>query len=60
MPLDEILVQAKSLPSKSEVKRRCQGGAVQIDGQAVTDSRQTVNKGCVIRFGKGSFLKVET
>lgn len=60
MSLDDILVQAKALPSKSEVRRRCQGGAVQIDGQTITDSRQMVNCGCVIRFGKGSFLKVET
>ena len=59
LELDEILVQAGVLPSKSAVRRRCAGGGIRIDDEKVANPKTQVNTGCVIRFGKGKFLKIE-
>jgi len=57
--LEEVLTLSGSLPSKSEVWRRCSGGAVRIDEIKVEDPKTLINVGCIIRYGKGRFLKVE-
>jgi len=58
MPLDEILVESGSLPSKSEVSRRVKGGAVKINEGKVTDPKEEIDQSCLIKFGKSNFLRI--
>lgn len=58
MELAEILVESDSLPSISEVKRRIEQNAVEIDEEKITEPKTTVNEPCLIRYGKNSFLKI--
>lgn len=59
MALDEILTQSGALPSRSEVKRRCEQGAIRINDKITTNPKTRINQPCLIRYGKNSFLKVE-
>ncbi|MFW6143642.1 MAG: tyrosine--tRNA ligase [Patescibacteria group bacterium] len=60
MPLDEILTEAGALPSKSEVRRRAEQGALRISEKKITDPKKKIEGSCLIRYGKNSFLKVTT
>jgi tyrosyl-tRNA synthetase len=43
--------------SRSEVKRLIEQGAVDIDGKKVTDARQVVPRGSIIKVGKRGYIK---
>lgn len=60
MSVAHVLVGAKLVPSTSEGRRRIKGGAVQVDGQKVTDIKATLPKGgpYVIRAGKRAYAEV--
>ncbi len=58
MELDKLLNDSGALPSKSEAKRRVRQNAVEIDEEKVTDPKTIVDKPCLIRYGKNSFLKI--
>jgi len=57
--LDIVLIEAKCLSSKSEVKRRCSGGAIKINGKKITDPKTEISKDCTIQYGKSKFLNVK-
>jgi len=59
LQLDEVLTRSRALSSRSEVRRRCEGGAIRIGEKKVTDPKTLINSECIIRYGKGKFLKVE-
>lgn len=61
MTILDILVSAKVLPSKSEVRRMIQQNAVTIDGERVTGESQTLQPGRekIVKVGKRKFLKVK-
>jgi tyrosyl-tRNA synthetase len=59
MALDEILLRAKILPSKNEVKRRAESGGIRIDDQKIDNPKVIIKKNCLIRAGKKEFVKVE-
>jgi len=58
--LPELLVGAGLVPSRSEARRRIDGGAVQIDGAKVTDPDARVAPGgpYVVRAGKRAMKRV--
>ncbi len=60
MSVAHVLVGAKLVPSTSEGRRRIKGGAVQVDGEKVTDINATLPKGgpYVIRAGKRAYAEV--
>jgi len=57
--LDVVLIEARSLPSKSEVRRRCSGGAIKINGKKITDPKTEISENCTIQYGKSKFLNVK-
>ncbi len=59
MMLDDILVKAKIISSKSEVKRRCEAGGIRIDNQKISNPKIIVQNKCLIRAGKKEFVQVE-
>ena len=60
MSVAHVLVGAKLVPSTSEGRRRIKGGAVQVDGEKVTDVQAALTKGgpYVIRAGKRAYAEV--
>jgi len=60
MSVAHVLVGAKLVPSTSEGRRRIKGGAVQVDGEKVTDIQATLKKGgpYVVRAGKRAYAEV--
>lgn len=56
--LDDVMVNAGQLPSKSEVRRRCSGGAIRISGKKIKDPKHKIVETCTIQFGKGKYLEV--
>ncbi len=60
MSVAHVLVGAKLVPSTSEGRRRIKGGAVQIDGEKVTDIKASLKKGgpYVVRAGKRAYAEV--
>jgi tyrosyl-tRNA synthetase len=56
----DLLTRVGLVPSKSEARRRVEGGAVQIDGVRVTDPEARVAKGgpYVVRAGKRAMKRV--
>jgi tyrosyl-tRNA synthetase len=56
--LEDILVDSGALPSKSEVRRRCENNAVRLGEERVADPKHELDKDVVIRFGKSDFLRV--
>jgi tyrosyl-tRNA synthetase len=58
--LVELLVQTKLLPSKSEARRKIKEGAIEIDGQKITDIHYSlkVDSPLVIKVGKHQFIRV--
>jgi len=60
MWLPELLEKAGLVPSRSEARRRIEGGAVQVDGERVTDPQARVPAGgpYVVRSGKRQMARV--
>jgi len=56
---EDILVDSGVLPSKSEVRRRCEGGAVKFDNKKILDPKQTILKSGILQAGKKDFLRVQ-
>jgi len=56
----DLLVAAGLVPSRSEARRRIEGGAVQVDGARVTDPKARVAPGgpYVVRAGKRDLARV--
>jgi len=59
--LPDLLVGAGLVPSRSEARRRIDGGAVQVDGERMTDADARVPKGgpYVVRAGKRALKRVQ-
>ncbi len=60
MPIADLLVAVKLVASKNEAKRLINEGAVEINGERVTDWRKVFvfNTGDIVRIGKRKFAKV--
>ena len=61
--LSVILVEAKAVPSRSEAERLIKQGAVEIDGERVSDSRYEINLSehghhYLLRIGKKKFVRL--
>lgn len=58
--IPKALVAAGLVPSTSEGRRRIEGGAVEIDGQRVTDAKAILAKGreYVVKAGKRAWAKI--
>ncbi|MEM9073316.1 MAG: tyrosine--tRNA ligase [Myxococcota bacterium] len=58
--LPKALAQAGVVKSSTEGKRRIKGGAVQVDGEKITDERATLEKGkrYVIKAGKRAWAAI--
>jgi tyrosyl-tRNA synthetase len=55
--LQDYLVENKLAKSKSEARRLIDQGAVDINGEKVTDARQVVVKDSIIKVGKRGYIK---
>ena len=53
-----LIVQAGLAPSRSEAKRLIAQGAVELDGQRVTQDRCEYHEGSVLRVGKRRFVRL--
>jgi tyrosyl-tRNA synthetase len=60
MPIANLLVALELVPSKNEAKRLISEGAVEINGERITDWRKVIpiNTGDIIRIGKRKFAKL--
>lgn len=60
MPIADLLVALELVSSKNEAKRLIGEGAVEINGERVTDWRRviTVHTGDIVRIGKRKFAKL--
>lgn len=60
MKIIDILLEAKVLPSKSEVRRMLQQNAVYVNGERINDENYIISSGTetIIKVGKRKFLKV--
>jgi tyrosyl-tRNA synthetase len=56
----DLLVESKLAPSNSEAKRLVEQGAVEIDGEKISDIRYqiSVKDGTIIKAGKRRFVKI--
>ncbi|MEO0132246.1 MAG: tyrosine--tRNA ligase [candidate division WOR-3 bacterium] len=56
----DLLILSKSFPSKSEARRKIKEGAIEIDGQKITDIYYTIkiSEPQVLKIGKHRFLKI--
>ena len=53
-----VAVSGKVVSSRSEARRLLAAGAIEVDGQRVTDQQVVVRDGSVIRVGKRRFLRI--
>jgi tyrosyl-tRNA synthetase len=60
MPIADLLVALELVPSKNEAKRLISEGAVELNGERITDWRQVVpvRTGDIVRVGKRKFAKL--
>ena len=58
MMLDEVLIKAGILSSKSEIKRRAVSGGVYVNDEKVLDPKFVIKQAGIIKAGKKDFLKV--
>jgi len=60
MPIADLLVALELVPSKNEAKRLISEGAVEINGERITDWRKVIpiNTGDIIRIGKRKFARL--
>jgi len=56
--LREVLVAAELAKSRSEAGRLIDQGAVEIDGQRVTEATGGLRDGCIIKVGKHRFARI--
>jgi tyrosyl-tRNA synthetase len=54
----EVLVASGLAPSKAEARRLLSQGAVDVDGERVSEARARVRAGAVLRAGKHRFLRI--
>ncbi|MFH1895904.1 MAG: tyrosine--tRNA ligase, partial [bacterium] len=62
LELDEVLTASGEVASKAQVRRLCEQQAIWVNddrNNRILDPKQWIADSCVIRFGKGKFLKVE-
>ena len=60
LKIEDLLVETKLVPSKTEAKRIVEQGAVKIDGQKITSMEEIeVKSGMVIQVGKRKFVKIK-
>lgn len=59
--LNELMVDAKMAPSKSEARRLIEQGAVRVDGAVIGDREAVIegHSGMIIQVGKRKFVKVK-
>jgi len=59
-PLADLLVALELVPSKNEAKRLISEGAVELNGERITDWRQVVHvhTGDILRIGKRKFARL--
>ncbi len=58
--LTDVLLTEKVAPSKSELRRLLQGGAIEeVNGQKITDPYFLIDRPLVLKIGKHRFLKIE-
>jgi tyrosyl-tRNA synthetase len=53
-----LAVSGEAVGSRSEARRLLAQGAIEVDGQRVTDQQVIVREGTVIRVGKRRFLRI--
>ncbi|MFA0765952.1 MAG: hypothetical protein BDTLLHRC_000905 [Candidatus Fervidibacter sp.] len=60
MPIADLLVALELVPSKNEAKRLISEGAVELNGERLSDWRQTVTiqTGDILRIGKRRFARL--
>jgi len=60
--LDDLLLDCKMANSRSEARRLAQQGAIEVNGQKITDPFKTIQikDKMVIHVGKKSFVKIKT
>ena len=56
--LESVLVEAKLVKSRGDVKRLLAQGAVEIDGKSVTDNLVEIHDGSVIKVGRRRFVRI--
>lgn len=57
--LADLLIRARTVPSKSEFRRLVKAGAVSVvSGEVITDEKYIVEKSLDVRVGKHRFLKI--
>jgi len=56
--LDNVLIENKIIPSKSEFRRLVKGRAIEADSQVVNNVNYVIEKSIVLRVGKKKFLKI--
>lgn len=57
--LADFLVENNLAPSKSEAKRLIKEGAVEVDGQTISESEIELENNQVMRIGKKKFVRIE-
>lgn len=57
--LVEFLVENSFSPSRSEAKRLIRDGAVEVDGQTISDSEYEFSDNQIIRVGKKKFVRIK-
>lgn len=55
----DYFIDQRLIASKSEAKRLLKEGAIDIDGEVITDSDTKVEKGNIIKIGKKRFFKIQ-
>ena len=60
--LDDLLMDCKMANSRSEARRLAQQGAIEVNGQKITDPFKTIQikDEMIIQVGKKSFVKIKT
>jgi len=53
-----LIVDAKLAKSRSAAKRLLEQGAIDVDGQKLTDTRVALKDGSIIKVGKHGFLRI--
>lgn len=58
--LDSVLVGAGCVRSKSVVRDLCASGAIWIEAETnkISNPKEPIRKGCLVRYGRGKYLKV--
>lgn len=56
----DFLVNKRLIASKSEAKRLLKEGAIDINGEVITEAETKIEKGQTIKIGKKRFFKIES